>query len=196
MTNPHANNSQRPAVVSPAAFARFLEILAADSEEAGRLYARLHKKLSGFFALRGLSDPESAADETLERAIIKIEEGATVPDVNHYCAGIARNIAKERLRRMQRETSAFSKFLEDTAQGVDDRVDRVMHVLKPCFEQLAGEDQRLLESYCGVLKGRARAEHRRRLAESMSTTVLALRMRVTRLRSTLTDCVRERLKQI
>jgi hypothetical protein len=39
------------------------------------------------------------------------------------------------------------------------------------------------------LRGRARSEHRRRLAEQMKTTVVALRMRVTRLRGTLSDCV-------
>ena len=41
-------------------FARFLEFLAPDTEEAGRRYTRLHKKLTGFFRMKGISDPESA----------------------------------------------------------------------------------------------------------------------------------------
>ncbi len=46
-------------------------------------------------------------------------------------------------------------------------------------------------AYCKILRGRERAEHRRRLAEKMKTTVVALRMRVTRLRGILSDCVRK-----
>jgi len=196
MTNSLPNNSQPLRTVSPEAFARFLECLAADSDEAGRIYARLHEKLGHLLALKGISDPDSAADETLERVIIKIENGAAISDLNHYCMGIARNVARERMRHMRRETSAFLQYLENITGGSDEQAESIFNVMQPCFEELAVEDQKLLEAYCQVMKGQARAEHRRCLAEQMGTTLLALRMRVTRLRRTLTDCVHERLKQI
>ena len=173
-------------------FARFLEFLSPDPEAAGRRYARLHEKLVGFFRLKGISDPASAADETLDRAVLKISTGTPVSDADRYCLGIARNILKERYRSAQRETSTFLKFIENLADATDEQVERIYSILKPCFEQLAIEDQKLLLAYCQVIKGRARAEHRRQLAEIMKTTVLALRMRVTRLRNSLTDCVRKR----
>ncbi len=174
------------------ALARFLESLSPDTEEAGRRYARLHEKLAGFFRLKGISDPANAADETIDRAAIKIIGGAPVPDVDKYCLGIARNITKERYRRVQRENSAFLKFIDNLADATNEQVERIYRILKPCFEQLASEEQELLQAYCQVLRGRARAGHRRQLAETMNTTVLALRMRVTRLRNSLTDCVRKR----
>lgn len=174
------------------AFARFLELLSPDPEEAGRRYARLHEKLVGFFSLRGISDPASAADETIDRAILKVAAGAAVPDANKYCLGIARNIAKERYRRVVREGSVFVRFVEGLSDAADEQVERIYLILKPCFEQLALEEQNLLLAYCQVMQGRARAEHRHQLAERMETTMMALRMRVTRLRSSLTDCVKKR----
>ena len=60
------------------------------------------------------------------------------------------------------------------------------------LELLADDERTLLVAYCRVMRGRARAEHRRELAASMKTTVTALRMRVNRLRETLTECVEKR----
>ena len=178
--------------MNPEVFARFLQLLSPDTEEAGRRYTSLHKKLTGFFSLKGVSDPVSAADETIDRAVLKVDAGAVVPDVEKYCKGIARNIAKERLRLLQREYTAFTKFLEDLGNSSAEQVERIYNILKPCFEQLAVEERQLLLAYCHETQGRARAEHRRRLAETMKMTLLALRVRVTRLRNNLTDCVRKR----
>jgi hypothetical protein len=172
-------------------FARFLECLSPDTEEAGLQYTRLHKNLIGFFVMRGISDPMSAADETIDRAAVKICGGTPVPDVGKYCAGIARNIAREKLRREQRESASFLLFIRNLADNCDEEIDRIYQILKPCFEQLAVEERTLLSTYYQVFRGRERAEHRRLMAETAKTTILALRMRVTRLRSLLTDCVRK-----
>ena len=170
-------------------FARFLELLSPDSEEAGRRYASLHRKLTGFFSLKGTSDPVSAANETLDRAVLKIGAGAVVPDAVKYCSGIARNVAKERLREMRREASAFQGFIEGLRNSAGQQVERIYTVLKPCFEQLLVEDQELLRAYCAEIQGRARAKHRRELAESLMTNEFALRVRVSRLREKLAKCV-------
>jgi hypothetical protein len=191
MTDSPTNHTKNRQVVGQEAFARFLEALSNDLEEAGRLYTRLHEKLVRFFSLKGISDPVSAADETMDRAALKITAGTRVPDVGTYCLGIARNIIKEKYRSQQRESSAFIKFIENLPDASNEQVERIYRALKPCFEQLALEEQNLLVAYCQIIRGRARAEHRRRLAESMKTTMLALRMRVTRLRSSLTDCVKK-----
>lgn len=195
MTDSIRDNSRDARNVSREAFARFLETLSTDAEEAARNYTRLHKKLVGFFNMKGVSDPVSAADETIDRAAIKIAAGTPVPDASKYCMGIARNVAKERLRSERREDSAFLNFVAGLANDADEQIDRIYRILKPCFEQLAAEEQQLLAAYCQVTRGGAHAEHRRRLAETMDTTLLALRMRVTRLRSSLRDCVRKRLQE-
>jgi len=177
--------------VTPEDFARFLESLSTDPEEAGRRYTGLLKKLIGFFGTKGLSDPESAADETIDRAVTKINAGAVVPDMERYCIGIARNLAKEKLRRLRREHTAFHKFIEAINNYSPEPVDRIYNLLKPCFEHLSVEEQQLLAEYCYKSQGQARAEQRRQLAETMQVTVLALRIKVTRLRNKLTDCVKK-----
>jgi DNA-directed RNA polymerase specialized sigma24 family protein len=175
-------------------FTRFLELLssAGGGEDAGSCYIRLYRRLQGFFTMRGVCDPAGAADATIDRAVRKIAEGAPVPDAAKYCMGIARNIAKERLRGERRESKVFLKFIEDLDNGVGEQVARINQILKPCFELLAADDRELLVAYCRVLRGRARAEHRRELATSMSTTVPGLRMQVTRLRRELANCVEKR----
>lgn len=173
-------------------FAQFLQLLSADSEEAGRRYRDLLNKLHGFFSLKGVSDPGSAADETIDRAVAKIAAGAVVTDVGRYCLGIARNIAKERSRIKRRESSAFQQFIADLSHSSAEQVDRIYTLLKPCFGQLTVEEQQLLQAYCHEAQGRARAKHRQELAESLKISMLALRVRVTRLRNSLTDCVQRR----
>jgi hypothetical protein len=178
--------------VNPEDWSRFLALLSLDTEESGRRYSCLHNKLTGFFSLKGVSDPASAADETIDRAVLKIGAGTVVPNAEKYCLGIARNIAKERLRLRQRENTAFHKFIEGLGNSSDEMVERIYSILKPCFEQLAAEEQQLLLDYCREIQGRSRAEYRRQLAETMKMTVLALRVRVTRLRNVLTDCIQKR----
>ena len=173
-------------------FARLLEALSPDVEEAARLYTRLHKRLVGFFRLRGVSDPGEAADETLDRAATKIAHGVPVPDVGRYAIGIARFVAKERLRAEQRDGAASAEFIDTLPDAFDEQAAAYYELLKTCFEQLGEEERILLAAYCKILRGRERSEYRRRLAEKMKTTVVALRMRVTRLRGILSDCVRKR----
>jgi hypothetical protein len=146
--------------------------------------------------MKGVSDPVSAADETIDRAALKIAAGVVVPDVDKYCLGIARNIAKERSRLIQRESTAFHKFIEDISNSSAEQVERIYNILKPCFEQLAADERKLLLAYCHEIRGRARAEYRRQLAETMKTSLLALRVRVTRLRNSLTDCVQRRSNKV
>lgn len=192
MTDPTPDTPPGRRDVSPEAFALFLKRLSPDGEEAARIYTRLHQKLINFFRMRGLSDPGDAADDTLDRAAARIAEGTPVPDADKYCLGIARNVAKERWRREQRELTTAQDFVALQRFDEEEEIKRIHLVLKPCLDELAAEERELLLAYCHVARGRERAEHRRHLAATRQTTVLALRMRVTRLRAVLTDCVRKR----
>lgn len=177
-------------------FTSFLELLSSTGGGDGpRCYIRLYGRLEGFFSMKGVRDALGAADAVIAVAYRRIAEGVPVPDVEKYCMGIARNVAKERLRAERREINAFLEFINDLDDGSGEHVARVEQVLKPCFEQLADGDQELLVAYCRVTRGRARAEHRRELAARMNTTVQGLRMRVTRLRKELTDCAGKRSKE-
>ena len=166
-----------------------------DPDEANRKYLRLHQKLAVYFRLKGMSDPVRDADETLDRAGKKILEGAAIPDIDRFCMGIARNIVLERLRNQKREESAFFHFLEHSQNDQSD-VDRIANLMKPCFEKLPPEDRELLSSYCKIPPGLSRAKHRRRIAESLQSSIAALRIRVTRLRRELADCVKALTKNL
>lgn len=180
--------------MNPEHFKRFLESLSAScgGEDGGSCYIRLYRKLVGLSAMKGIRDPANAADETINRAAMKIAEGVPVPDVGNYCMGIARNVIKEILRSQQRESQAFLRFLACLDDDAGEEVARIDQTLRPCFELLADDEKKLLVAYCEVMRGRIRAEHRRELAVSMNTTVQALRMRVNRLREVLTECVEKR----
>ncbi len=79
-------------------FATLLNSLHPDAIVAGREYVRLRDKLTSFFDLRGDNDPETAADETLDRAARKVAAGTIVPEIGRYCVGIARLVFLERQR--------------------------------------------------------------------------------------------------
>lgn len=181
--------------MSPDEFARFLEHLSPDAEEASRLYMRLEKMFTGFFKMKGVSEAGRAADDTLDRAAVKIYAGAPVPNVESYCRGIAYNVLHEYWRRERREQTVYQRFIEDLNNDSDEEIERIERLLQPCFEQLSDEERGFVQDYCQVLRGRARAEHRRQLAETMKTTVQALRMRMTRLRGILSECVQKRSRE-
>ena len=166
-----------------------------DPNEANNHYLRLHQKLAGYFRLKGMSDPVCDADDALDRAGKKILEGVPIPDIDRFCMGIARNVVLERSRNKRREESAFRHFFEHS-QNDNTLVERITNLMKPCFEKLDEEDRDILNSYCKVPPGMSRADHRRQLAERLKSTIAALRIRVTRLRRELADCVKALSKNL
>lgn len=173
-------------------FTRFIKHLSTDPDEAGRRYVLLRQNLVAFFSRHRISDPDAAADETLDRAAMKIAEGAVVPEIKPYCLGIARYIVKERVRKDDRERNVNREFAKEILDQSSEQVEWIYRVLLPCFQQLTKDERELLVEYCQVMHGRERAEHRRKLAEKRSTTLLGLRMKVTRIRTRLAECVKQR----
>lgn len=173
-------------------FASLLTFLCSDDpDEANRRYLHLHQRLEGYFRLRGMYDPVNDADETLDRAAAKIVKGQDIPDIDKFCMGIARNIVHERLRHKKREESAFLKFIDyGQNSSNEDLIERITQLMKPCFEQLPQDDRNLLTSYCKAPLGVDRAEHRRQLAANLKISISALRIRVSRLRRGLENCVK------
>ena len=149
----------------------------------------LHQKLEGYCRFNGIADPGAAADEALDRAARRIAEDTEVPDITKFCLGIARFIVMEEWRRKNRESEAFSKFSQ--TQSVSEADLEHLKLMKECFNQLPEYDRELLNSYCTGPAGRSRAEYRRKLADRMSMSMTAMRIRVMRLRQGLEDCVKK-----
>jgi DNA-directed RNA polymerase specialized sigma24 family protein len=179
-------------------FTVFLTFLCPDDpDEATRRYLRLERKLEGYFRLRGMIDPVRDAEDTLDRAAQKIAAGVSVPEVDKFCIGIARNVVLERLRQRKREQSAFLEFLDSNQNNNTEAVvERITKLMRPCFDRLPQEDRDVLHSYCKVPEGISQAEHRRQLAKKLKSTIEALRIRVTRLRRKLEECVKALSKKL
>jgi len=194
MPNNSSENREDPEV-NAHPFTALLAFLSEDPNDANNHYLRLQQKLAGYFRLKGMSDPITDAEDTLDRAGKKILEGVPIPDIDRFCMGIARNVVLERSRNRRREESVFRHFFEHS-QNDNTLVDRITNLMKPCFEKLDSDDRDLLNSYCKIPPGKSRAEHRLRLAESLKSTIAALRIRVTRLRRELEDCVKALSKNL
>lgn len=184
-----------PPKVGAETFAYFLKRIHADSETAGREYARLRDKLAGFFAMRGDSDPEAAADEALDRVAAKMAGGAQVPDIRRYSLGVARLVALERQRRTKREQQAFVEFNGERENRFDELTEQTYRLMRDCLERLTEREKQLLTDYCCDARGRERARWRETLAGQWGLTTLALRLRVHHLRARLADCVKKSAKK-
>lgn len=162
-----------------------------DREEAGRRYSVLHAKVALFLCLKGVSDPENDAHDALDRAGEKIRKGYNIPDIRSFCIGIAKNIWHERLRELEREKVAFENYQENIHDNrTEAEVERIMNLIKPCFEKLPADDRELLIKYYQVPPGLDGARQRCKLAESYKLNIGALRIRISRLRRRLEDCVK------
>ena len=185
--------ASHPRAISATGFARLLERLHPDADQAAQEYERLRRGLVKFFDWRGASPPEECADDALDRLVQKLEQ-TVVQDVRKYVHGIARLVALER-----RRGPAFSS-IEDfpyadvaATRPADDE-----HPLRDCFDrclgEMAEENRSLILRYYEGERS-AKITNRRRLATVLGVTENALRSRVQRLRDRLEQCVNAGLQQ-
>lgn len=176
--------------ISADSFARLLERLHADPEQAAQEYERLRRGLVKFFDWRGIWPPEDCADEVLDRFALKLEE-IVVQDVAKYVYGIARLVALER-----RRGPVFSSIddlphivpVTPVVDAVTDDGNRLNDCFERCLAELPEEGRRLILQYYEGERSR-KISNRRRLASLLGLTENALRSRVQRLRDRLESCV-------
>ena len=168
-------------------FARLLERLHPDTDQAGLEYERLRRGLVKFFDWRGAWPPEECADEVLDRLTLKLGD-TVVQDVRKYAHGIARLVVLER-----RRGPAFSSIdnmtqLTLVAPPAKDESNPLQDCFDRCLAQMP-EDSRLLLLRYYEGERSAKISNRRKLASLLGLTENALRSRVQRLRDRLEACV-------
>lgn len=146
-------------------------------------YEVLRRRLVGYLGLRGVREPEAAADETLDRVARKLTHGAAIESIRGYVFGVARMVLLETERRDVRERIAGRSWLavareEDAAES-----ERRHRCLEHCLGSLPAESRELVERYHGG------AEDRQALAREADIAPGALRTRMHRLRNALADCL-------
>lgn len=178
----------------PAQLEALLVLLCPEPSQAARAaaYEHIHGKLVDIFRWRGLPDPASLADETLDRVGRRAAEGLDIDRTpTAYVLGVARLVALEAGRRAKREV-ALAAPEQLPAPLEDAEVELRARALEACLAKLTEEERRVvLEYHRG--EGKARIEGRQALAASLGTNVPNLRVRVFRLRARLERCVKSRL---
>jgi DNA-directed RNA polymerase specialized sigma24 family protein len=174
--------------LTPKAFDQFLSMLDLDRDRAGESYETLRRNLIQLFIWRGCRDPESHADETINRVIRKIDEGEEVRDVIAYAHGVARRLLLEIFKKQEREQIGIDELPPLVAQPAERDDETGVLCLRRCLNRLPEESRQLIVLYYQGEKG-AKIENRRRLAEGMRVTLGALRYRAFDLRQRLQGCI-------
>lgn len=190
-------------VLTSEAFEHLLRLLDADREIAGDRYELARRRLTEFFEARGSQSPSEHADETLTRAARRLAEGEPVADINKYLYGVARLLLLEWVRSRERNVIALERVappampsIEDLEEEEQQRQQREhrFECFEKCLEKLPGESRDFIVTYYKEEKG-LKIEGRKSQAEALGVSLNALRLRATRIRSTLERCVGECLNR-
>jgi DNA-directed RNA polymerase specialized sigma24 family protein len=177
------------------AFERLLASLDANREHAGQKYETLRRKLIEFFEARGSRSPTDHADEAINRVARRVEEGESVQDLNRYSYGVARLLFMETLRARETEPIAvdLAQVPPILANGEErerrrEEQERRLECLEVCLSKLAAANRACIIEYYREERG-VKIEHRKRQAEKLNMSLNALRLRASRLRAELGDCI-------
>jgi DNA-directed RNA polymerase specialized sigma24 family protein len=167
-----------------------LHALDPDPEKAGIAYRQIQQRLIRFFRLNSAGDPESLADQALDRLARRIaSQPGEVASPQAFALGIARHLLQEDTRRTQREARAAAEWTA-LASPHDPRRERLLQAIEDCMSRLRDDQRSLLNAYYQST-GREKIEHHQ-LALSLGLNLNALRNRLMRARAQLDKCVRAR----
>jgi DNA-directed RNA polymerase specialized sigma24 family protein len=182
------------------AFAKLLDRLGADGEQAGEKYEDLRRTLTRFFEWRGAPFPEEHTDETFNRIARKLDEGTDIKNIRAYCHEVARLVCMEAFKGHEsRRTPLDEITLEATTVAPDDldetaEKEQRLTCLDDCLRALPVESRELITEYYTDEK-RGRIDRRKILAERFGLRRDALANRAQRVRDKLEQCVTRCLKK-
>jgi DNA-directed RNA polymerase specialized sigma24 family protein len=168
----------------PSNNARLLAYLDRNPERAQEIYLLLYQRLRRFFEYRGCHHPEEAADETLDRVNYKLEQGVIVPNIDAFIMGIARLVRLEFIRAQGRFVPLPDEFQLPSAEMTDED-DGALACLERCARKLPPESETLIRRY----HDSRRSEDRASLAVALGVNLNVLRLRASRIRDKLENCI-------
>jgi hypothetical protein len=173
-------------------FDALLRTLSPDRDEAGRQYEQLRRRLVSLFTYRGCSEPAELADQTLDRVANKIaalSPSIDACDTARFAFGVAWNVAREsfHVRRPVPLPDGFEPVYPGGTPDEPVNADVRQHCFGICLGQLAQDDRELVLQYFQKEK-REKIELRLRLASELRITPNALRLRISRITSSLRGC--------
>jgi DNA-directed RNA polymerase specialized sigma24 family protein len=187
--------------LSTVRFASFLAWLDSDPVTAAEKYLALRHKLVKIFERTQCGDPESLADEAMDRIAKKLGEGA-IHNLNSYAYAVAMKISLEIRKASGRFVSIDHNDWQDSLVGDPDPEKRIVDAIRHatsiqcmdrCLKRLpTGDHELLLQYYAG--EKQVRIQHRQELAEKRGTSLARLRSEVNTLREKLRGCVHRCLR--
>jgi DNA-directed RNA polymerase specialized sigma24 family protein len=169
------------------AFTRFLSWLDSDRDAAGQRYRELHRRLIKVVANRGCEHPEEAADEAIDRVILKIDSLFMIPEGKRiaYIQGVANNVVRERAR-----ARLPPRKMPPRPESPEEREERERKhaCLEHCLSILRDGERELILKYYGQ-GGSRHMSGRRRLADEAHVSPVALRKQTQRIRERIRECV-------
>ncbi len=168
-----------------------LHVLDPDPRQAGVAYRELHEHLTRFFRFNQAQDPESLADEALDRLAQRVSKAGEerIESPRAFALGIARHVLQEDVRRRARESEAASQWTT-LASPNDQEHEVLLQAIDHCMSRLRDDQRALLLGYY-QWQGHAKIKHHRDLAQTLGLTLNALRNRLMRTRKLLDHCVRK-----
>jgi len=184
---------KRDSQITQPEFDHLLEWLSPDRETAGREYEKIHSGLIRFFRFRGCGEPESLADETINRVTRKLSSLTFREDIqtSTYFYSFASKILLEDVRQRIKTTSfddAERSPFDALAGTHDEYREERFKCLESCLAELPLGERDLVVRYYSEEKS-MKAELRKKLALNMNSTIVALHTRVHRLRVSLRACM-------
>ena len=179
--------------ITTESFSNLLEAFSSDKTEAGIAYAKLRDSLVRFFTLKGDFEPETAADETLDRVALKLSENGEIEDLTKYSFGVARFIFLERIKANKKEKVAVEEFYADQTAFVESEETDDFAPFRDCFEKLPDDEKNILRDYFADIPFAQVFVYRQELSEKYKISLNNLRMKIFRLRQRLENCVKKKL---
>ena len=177
-----------PKDLTSVSFAKLLKALSPDEARAARLYTKLHESLINYFELKGISAPDRAADETIDRIPERINQTTKTEDIRFIAFSVAKFVFLEKIRKEQKRARAGEEFYKKNGKlrGFSEKDE--FEPLRECFKSLYEHEKELLINYFADLEADELSVHRQKSADREGIDLNALRNRVSRLRKRLEDC--------
>ncbi len=174
--------------LTPEEFDRLLAWLDPEREKAGERFLKICERLTRIIAARGCHEAEDVFFEAARRiarkppALFDAYEG----DPARYFHGVAHNVYLEWLTIQPDWTTLPAVLPLLTSKNDEESLEYLDH----CLRQLAPPEQALLLRYYRG-DGQAKIKERKALSTELHLTENALRIRVSRLRQTVADCLKK-----
>ena len=175
--------------LTPENFEKLLSSLNPDRDLAGQELELLWLKMYEYFRARRCHCAEDLADETINRLARKLAEGEDVHDIMRYSHGLARLIWLEYLRKPDTNHVPLDERPVSSVSPTDQlQKQQENRFFLYCLGQLPEEERTLIIAYWDN-EGQVLHEVREKLAKSLGISLVALRIRVTRIKKKLEICL-------